>query len=158
QELRTLRGHTDEVVHVCFSPDGARLASASTDQTVRTWNAWTGQELFALRGHTGWVWCASFSPDGQLLASGSSDRTVRLWDARTGQQETTKKSEFGKVTGLCFSPDSQSLAYSVEDGYGGEVKHWDARTERVAQSLWRFDRPNGWDRGEGARSVCFSPD
>jgi WD40 repeat protein len=43
-ELFTLKGHTDEVFSVCFSPDGNRLASASMDRTVKVWDVHTAQK------------------------------------------------------------------------------------------------------------------
>ncbi|RMF45756.1 MAG: hypothetical protein D6750_11385, partial [Bacteroidetes bacterium] len=78
-ELRTLRHGAKAVISVSWSPDGRRLASDSSDSTVRIWDAASGQLLRTLAGHTDWVRSVSWSPDGRYLASGSDDGTVRLW-------------------------------------------------------------------------------
>jgi WD40 repeat protein len=89
QERAVLRGHTDRVLSVCWSPDGKSLASASFDGTVRLWEATTGQERAVLRGHASYVWSVCWSPDGKSLASASQDQTVRLWGALTPANLTT---------------------------------------------------------------------
>jgi WD40 repeat protein len=43
EEIRWLRGHTNSVWALAFSPDGKTLASGSADQTVRLWETATGQ-------------------------------------------------------------------------------------------------------------------
>ena len=47
-------GHTYELTNVCFSPDGKIIASAR-DDTVRLWNATTGQHIRTITGHTSLV-------------------------------------------------------------------------------------------------------
>ncbi len=37
-ELLTLEGHTNRVHSVVFSPDGKRLATASSDKSVKVWD------------------------------------------------------------------------------------------------------------------------
>ena len=39
QETLTLKGHTDWVSSVAFSPDGKRLVSGSHDKTLKVWDA-----------------------------------------------------------------------------------------------------------------------
>jgi WD40 repeat protein len=75
---------------VSFSPDGRRLASASEDNTVRVWDAGSGQELLILKGHTDGVRAVSFSPDGRRLASASEDKTVRVWEALDVPEDITR--------------------------------------------------------------------
>jgi len=43
--LQTLEGHNDWVCSVAFLHDLARLASASSDRTVKIWNASSGECL-----------------------------------------------------------------------------------------------------------------
>jgi tetratricopeptide (TPR) repeat protein len=75
------------VYSVAFSPDGQRLASASSDQTVTIWDSATGKELFALKGHAGRVYGVAFSPDGQRLASANDDGFIHLWETASVSRE-----------------------------------------------------------------------
>src|SRR5262249_52597068 len=65
-ELLPLSGHTDAVNGVAYSPDGTRLASASSDGSIRVWDALTGQEVLPpLRGHADQIYAVAYSPDGR---------------------------------------------------------------------------------------------
>ena len=74
------KGHTNYVYAVAFSPDGATLATASYDNTVKLWDYKTGKEKNVLKGHASQVYSVAYSPDGNLIATGSMDKTIRLYD------------------------------------------------------------------------------
>jgi WD40 repeat protein len=162
--LNTLQGHTMPVSTVAWSnlrgetrycaatlagSDFALaglIASGSHDQTVRLWNASTGQCLKVLTGHTGQVLSVAFSPDGKTLAS-SSDRTVRLWhlDKMDWSEQSIANTEADGVIlsghskgvqSVAFSPDGQ-IATGSEDE---TIRLWDISTGDCLQTL-RADRP-----------------
>ena len=101
--VRVLRGHESAVTSVAFDRDGARLATASLDDTIRLWDVSaltiltgtegldpalqadeSGAEPIVLRGHRDSVTSVAFGPKGGWLASGSLDDTARLWRMRLG--------------------------------------------------------------------------
>ncbi|HEY0320126.1 MAG TPA: TIR domain-containing protein, partial [Pyrinomonadaceae bacterium] len=81
--LRTLEGHTGNVLSIAFDPEGEMLASGSRDNTVRLWEASSGKLLRTLEGHIDAIDSVAFSKDGKLLASKSEDETLRLWNCET---------------------------------------------------------------------------
>ena len=136
-----LRGHTDYVQSVAFSPDGKMLASGSFDRMVRLWDVSTGQlAVEPLVGHTDWVRSVAFNPDGTILASGSQDGTLRLWDTKTGQPMSEPlKGYADKVTSVAFSPDGKELASGASNG---TVELWDINGQPITSTL--LSGHTGW--------------
>ena len=66
-----LKGHTSDVWGCAVDPQGRWIVSASSDNTLRVWEAETGALLRVLEGHTGTVFgCAERScRKPRLLAS-----------------------------------------------------------------------------------------
>ncbi|KAG9103653.1 hypothetical protein FRC07_009949, partial [Ceratobasidium sp. 392] len=123
------------VLCVAYSPNGLHLVSGSYDETVRIWDARTGEQLRQpLQGHTGRVLSVAYSPDGAYIVSGSSDNTVCIWDARTGEQvRHPLQGHTNSVRSVAYSPDG---AYIVSGSSDNTVCIWDARTgEQARQPL-----------------------
>ena len=146
--VTTLRGHTDTVNAVAFSPNGELLATGGDDWTFRLWNVSRGQNIATLEHNvdrTRWqVKDIAFSPDGQRLAT--AGRHVKLWEV-TNQTEIATLQHNGYVWALAFSPNGQLLA--AGDGEG-TVKIWDVQ-QRQAIARLAGDTT-------AVYSVTFSPD
>jgi WD40 repeat protein len=83
--LLTLHGPRREVNWVAFSPDGARLATASGGQAV-LWDASTGRRLRTLGDESAPLYGPlQFFPGGDRLASVGRFQTTDVWDTATGR-------------------------------------------------------------------------
>jgi WD40 repeat protein len=122
ERLATLRGHEDHVWYARFSPDGARVATASMDGTARVWDAHTGAELLVLRGHDQRVTDVVFSPSGERLATVSADRTARLWDTTSGELRAILRGHGAQVNRAAFTQDERLLITIASDGI---TRVWD---------------------------------
>jgi eukaryotic-like serine/threonine-protein kinase len=140
-QLRTFKEHTKNVRCVDFSPSEELMASGSEDQTVRLWNAGSG-EVRTLGEHKYAVTCLRFSPDGRSLASAGGE--MRLWNVSTGEVLFTFDSN---VSEIAFSPNGTLIAATCTDNV---VKLFDATSGKPLRTL----------RGhtDWVRCIEFSPD
>ncbi|HEY5043356.1 MAG TPA: serine/threonine-protein kinase [Verrucomicrobiae bacterium] len=107
-----------EGVTVSFSPDGKRLALASSLGYARVWETANWREEATLRGFLNAVNSVAFSPDGQRLATGGTtpDDTLKLWDVASWQELLTLEGA-GTMFGLtAFSPDGNAIGTLSNDG------------------------------------------
>ncbi|OIP75311.1 MAG: hypothetical protein AUK48_07850 [Oscillatoriales cyanobacterium CG2_30_44_21] len=138
QPFQILRGHSDRILSVTFSPNGQILASGSADRTIKLWSLHTGKSIKTLQGHRSWVWGIAISPDSKFLASGSYDHTVKIWDLESGECLRTLQGHPSSVLAVLFSHDGKTLFSS---GYDKLVKHWHLETGECLHT-WEADSSN----------------
>ena len=142
-----LFGHT-EGDECGVQPRRAPAGQRQFDNTVRLWNAETGQPVGdPLIGHTSAVGAWRSAPTG-TAGSASVDKTVRLWDADTGQPiGDPLTGHTGEVASVAFSPDGPG---------------WPARRRCDGAAVGRRHRRTGGRAADRAHRcgerVAFSPD
>jgi WD40 repeat protein len=121
----TLKDHSDTIYSVAFHPDGALLASASADRTVKIWDASTGQRLHTLGEPTDWLYTLQWSPDRKHLAAAGVDKSIRIWsvDRDNAKLEHAVFAHEKPVWRLAYSRDGKTLYSTGEDRI---VKAWNA--------------------------------
>ena len=75
-----LVGHQGMVWKVAYTPDGSLLVTASSDGSVRFWDAATGSCRGSFDWQGGKVRCVAVSPDGLTVASGGQDGRIVIAD------------------------------------------------------------------------------
>ncbi len=141
KELLTLRGHTDQLQKVAYSPDGRLLVTAaghvgstpSLDHTAKVWDAATGKLLLTLDDHSGSIRGIAFSPDGTRVATASDEGIARVWDVSTGEVLLTLTGHTDAVYAAVFSPDGKRLATGGRDQ---TTKVWDASSGQLLLTLF----------------------
>lgn len=113
-----LFGHQDRVQWIAFSPDGARVVTASKDQTARVWDVVSGTELLCLKACQE-LWSESlgadsavFSADGGRLVTVARD-AVRIWDASTGAELLALRVDDGRNRTASLSPDGGRVVTAI---------------------------------------------
>ncbi len=112
KEERRLKGHTDNVSDVVFSPDGKLAYSVGYDDVLKTWDLITGSEIGPGTKFSGsHVNRINFSPNGELLVFGNNNKGVSVVEVRTGREIWNLPVPVGPVR---FLPDNRHVL--VADG------------------------------------------
>lgn len=133
----TLRGHTQSLTDVTFSPVDNLVATASADRTARLWNT-EGSHMKTFEGHLESLARIAFHPSGKYLGTTSLDKTWRLWDINTGEELLLQEGHSRSVHAIAFHNDGSLAATSGRDCL---ARVWDLRTGRSILALEGHVKP-----------------
>lgn len=138
KELWCVPGSWEQVNAVAISPDGALIATGSSDLrfaerthgpasgplgpgAVRLWDARTGRLIRRLGESCEQVLAVAFSPDGRRIAgAGGRDHDksgfLHVWKSNGGEPVWSLDDQKSIVRALAFAPDHSALACAGADG------------------------------------------
>ena len=128
--INTLTTHTQAIRSISFNGDGTRLASGSTDNSIRVWDMTkTSPTSTRISGHGRNVKAVAFSPDGNRLASGGQDggittaAYINIWDMTKATPTSIRlEGHTGVVWSVAFNEAGTRLASGSSDD---SIRIWD---------------------------------
>lgn len=139
RELHRLRGHTELVTAMAFSPGADRLVAVSADRAL-IWDVGRGSIIAALEGAQGGLDRVAYSEDGAHIVGGRvQDDTVWFWPAKGGAPQSSDP--FRQFNELLRVDDRVSLrAYASGSTTVFEAKASGARIGLFPVALQRLTR------------------
>jgi WD40 repeat protein len=144
KEKHSLKGHTDLLRSIDFTPDGKTLVSIDNGGGTIEWDMATGKQMRSFKLDAfGSVGLLAVSSDVTTIVTITS-RVIVLWDYKTGKELARLLGHKGFIDNLTWTPDSKHLVSTDEDK---TLRYWDVANKK---ELWKVEGVNGY--------VTLSPD
>src|SRR5262249_40632457 len=118
----------------CSSQDGRYFAAASSDSSVRLWDAASGRSLGVFPIHNDYVFCCAFSPDSKWVISGCWDGAVKLLEVGPwGTLGLPRHTDMALAAGF-IQQGTRIFSWSTD---GVRICDFDG-LQAVERSFWRF--------------------
>lgn len=152
-ELRRLKGHQGFVSVVAWDHEGRRVATGSSDGTIKIWDAANGDETATLDAG-GHVFGLRWGEDGRQIAAviwpSQGTRQVGIWDVTRRERVFTAENHGGtyrpnqRQMAILLSADGRRIAAESMEG----ITVWETATARPifqARTGPRFSQLDGCD-------------
>ncbi|KIJ13554.1 hypothetical protein PAXINDRAFT_80977, partial [Paxillus involutus ATCC 200175] len=128
------------IYSLSLSADGTKLASASFNNTVRFWDAHSGDPIDQPLQHDDGVYAVTFSPSGEFVASGGIDDKVSIWRSvdLTPKPLTTLSGHENHIWRIAYLAGGTRI---VTCAFDKTVRLWDVENgEQEGTSMEHEDR------------------
>lgn len=139
QLRKSVMSHRGELTSVAFNAVGTMFATASSDKSVKLWDARSGAHHSTLGGSMQTVMAVAFSPSGEFVLGACNDNSARLWSVERGVERHTLTGHVGKVFSVAFSHDGSRVATGSHDR---TLKLWDLQKGHCVRTIFCFSSCN----------------
>ncbi len=113
-----------------FSPDGRKLVTGSSWETVSVWEVSTAKLLKTFGGGEEFN-SVTYSPDGKTVAAGADDGIIRFWDVATGELKKEITGHLSsEIYAATYSPDGSTLTCGSER----KIQLWNPQTGELLKT------------------------
>ncbi len=127
EDEQRFAGHRSSVSQLAASVDGRWLATSGGDNTVRLWDAATGESIFEGRRQQYGAASVAFTPDSKSLLWANSATSIEFLNAAALAEKKDPRTALDRdirgigVHSFALSIDGKTLAVSANDGTGAHL-------------------------------------
>ncbi|KAK7112108.1 WD repeat-containing protein 90-like isoform X2 [Littorina saxatilis] len=112
-----MRSHTKRILSIALDPCRKHIATVSSDQTIRVWDAETLQQLYDFSAPQECPTTICYHPSQQVFVCGFESGAVRVFNVVSTCLLAEHTNHRGAVTGVAYSPDGEYLYSSCSLGF-----------------------------------------
>ena len=148
-KIQSLNGHSDNITHTKFSPDGKYFITTSSEGLSKLWpndrplNPIEYPEILDVQTFHS-ITYADFSPDGTKIVTASSDGSARIWNVKNLEKPLfVLKTLYQGINSQKFSTSGLNvLSASTDLSYLNNLSLWDIKNGNVIYSTNLIYRPS----------------